>query len=256
MPKTESNPVPPPRTPKPNPVKQLLAAMRRRRGLTAGIAAAVVVAGAGAAVAVMGLPEWEVVDDLASLTAKPTLAELAKKAKESPKDAGLQRDLGDAQFEAGNRSAGLRAYDRALALEKDAPDRMLENLVDCYGKKEQAQAHAIITRHKLAQIESRLDDLTKSKVWRVRTGAISTLEKLGKASKSDYLNVWTADLQHTECEVRQYAVAKLGELGDKRALDPIRAAKKLEDETNTGWFASKCLGGRADEAEKKILAAR
>lgn len=234
---------------------RLLGVMRRRRGLTAGITAAVVVAGAGAAVAVMGLPDWEVVDNLASLTAKPTLAELAKKAKENPKDADLQRDLGVAQFEAGNRSAGLRAYDRALVLEKDAPDRMLANLVECYGKKEQPQAQAIIARHKLTQIESRLDDLTKSKVWRVRTGAIATLEKLGKASRSDYLNLWAADLQHPECEVRQFAVTKLGELGDKRALAAIRAARKQEDET-TPWFSFKCLGGRAEEAEKKILASR
>ena len=58
-----------------------------------------------------------------------------------------------------------------------------------------------------------------------------------------------------DCEVRRGAVEKLGRLGDKRALDEIRAAKST-DQANTPWYAFSCLGDRTEDAEQRILARR
>ncbi len=221
------------------------------------------VALAGAA-AVAGLVVWigswsgdEALSAIeATVGLRKSLPELKQEARENPKDADAHVALGDGYFEAKQRANALKAYDRALQLDPSAAtERMVANLIACYGTDEQSAAHAIITQYKLVSAEAGLRELTKSSRWKVRTGAMSTLEKLGKARRDDYLTVWTRDLSSPDCDVRRHAVEKLGELGDKRALAAIRAARK-KDQDETPWYAFSCLGGRADDAEKKILATR
>lgn len=225
--------------------------------LSIGIAVGAVVLVAAGAVAVMGMPDWEALDDMkATVGAKPTLAELAQKAKAEPKNAEAQVELGHAQFEAGQRGPALRSYDRALQLDKSvASSRMIDNLIACFSEKEENAAQAIISTYKLVDAEDQLRTLTSHKQWSTRTAALKALDKLDKAKPSDSLRVYALDLQTNDCEVKRRAVAKLGELGDKRALDDIRNAKKKEAE-ETPWYAFSCLGGRADDAEAKILASR
>lgn len=219
-------------------------------------AAVVIAAGAATWMATSDSGE-EFLDDLREqVGAAPTLEELRQRVKADPRSAPAHAALGDGQFAAGHRAAGLKSYAKALSIDAAvASDELLKNLVSCYGLNEQARAHALLVQHKLTRAERYLDDLAKHPKWSVRTGAISTLEALGKVTRDDYVTLWITDLGSTECKVRQYAVQKLGELGDRRALDAIRQAKKTEDAT-TAWFQPKCLGGRIDDAEKKILASR
>lgn len=210
-------------------------------------AAALVVVGAGVYVAVEGVPAW---------AGRPTLAEAAERAKERPDDARAQRTLGHARFAEGKRAAGLVAYERALTLDPEAhDDELLANLVACYGTKVQGDAASLIVRKKLVAIEPRLDDLARSDRYNVRWGALQTLEKLGRASRADFVNAWMKDLESEECDVRRAAVENLGKEGDKRALKALRAAR-TRDEAKRGWFGATCLGGRVDDAEKRIVAAR
>ncbi|MFZ5470180.1 MAG: hypothetical protein ACOZIN_12165 [Myxococcota bacterium] len=204
-----------------------------------------------------GLPDWEAIDQLQNAVgAQASLPELMKRAKENPKDASIQLDLGHAYFAAQKHKSALAAYDRALALDKSvASGRLIDNLLACYGKDEQGAAHAILVQYKLTHAEAGLRQLVDNARWSVRTGAMDTLERLGKATREDAFTVWMLDLKSPDCDVKRHAVEKLGELGDKRALDAIRAAKKKDDE-ETPWYAFSCIGGRAEDAQNKILAKR
>jgi len=217
--------------------------LRSRPKLFGGIAAAVVLAGCGALLAFHGLRAH-------------TLPELVAMAQADPKDASIRVELGDAYFEAGHRIPALRAYDKALQLDGSAATRrMVENLVSCFGAREMGPAAAIIVQYKLEDSEDALRALISSQKREVRNGAVDTLEGLKKARREDFLTVYTLDLASTDCDVQRSAVEKLGRLGDRRALDEIRAAAR-KDEANTPWYAFSCLGSRPKNAEERILASR
>lgn len=225
-------------------------AIRSRPKLTAGILAAAVLAAAGGTwLATEGLPDW------APLAPK-SFAEIARHARENPSDAGAQRDLGHAQWDAGRRTRALASYTRALALDAGAADdRLVEHLVASFGRAEQDRAEALIGKHKLKEAAKGLEPFTKSPRYAVRWGALRTLQKLGKDARPLYVNVYTADLGSSECGVRRRAVERLGMIGDRSALAAIRRAK-AEDEKTGGWFRGTCLGDREEKAEKAILARR
>ncbi len=230
-------------------------AVRRRPRTAALVAAGALVAVAGAAVAVRGLPDWEILEG-ARMVGKQGLKEAARQAREHPRDASAQKALGRAQFEAGHRRSGLRAYAGALSLDpRSADDVMAADLVSCYGRREQGEADALIARHKVVVAAKRLDPLASHRRHSVRWGAIRTLEKLGRATRSEYVRAWIADLDSPDCDVRRRAAEKLGEAGDRHALAKLRTARKHERD-ETPWYRSYCLGDRADEAERRILARR
>jgi HEAT repeat protein len=165
----------------------------------------------------------------------------------------LRAELARATFDAGQKSAALREYARALALRREVADsKLVEHLLSAFGTKDQVAAASLISKYKLVDAEDGLEKLTKHRGYYVRLAALGTLEKIGKADRADYLTVWLRDLESEDCDVRRHAVAKLGDLGDKRAIDALRAAKKKSDAEGS-WFSS-CLGSRTEEAEKKILA--
>ncbi len=207
------------------------------------------------AVAAFGLTRVMFPNSAEELAAEKSLAELKGEVAEDPKDATSQVALGHAYFMKDQKRAGLRAYERALALdEKSADDQMLKNLVSCFGYKvEQPEAAVLIVRHKLAGVEPHLDDLAKHERYLVRWGAINTLEKLGKDQRVDHVAALKLDLAEKDCKIRRRAVEELGKIGDRRSLDAIRAAKKKDDD-DTSWYESSCLGDRAKNAEKQILA--
>ncbi len=231
---------------------------RARPRLFGGIAGGGVVAGCAVVLALLnGLPDSKAIDKaMDTLGVKRTLPELVKMAQADPKDASIQLDLGHAYFEAGQRVSALKAYDKALQLDETAAsDRMVENLISCYGTEEMGAAGAIITRYKLVDGEDELRALVSNKKMRIRNGALTTLDGLKKAQRDDFLTVYTLDLSSPDCDVRRGALEKLGRLGDKRALDEIRAAKRT-DQANTPWYAFSCLGDRPEDAEQRILAKR
>jgi tetratricopeptide (TPR) repeat protein len=228
-----------------------------RPRLFGGVAGGVVVAACAVALAFYGLSDSKAFDELRDLVGmKHTLPELVKIAQADPNDASIQVDLGNAYFEAGQRASALTAYDKALQLDETAAtDLMIENLVSCYGRKEMGAAGAIITQYRLVSAEDELRVLVSDKRWLVRNGALNTLDGLNEAWRDDFLTVYTLDLAARDCDIRRGAVEKLGRLGDKRALDEIRAAKK-RDQAATPWYAFSCLGDRPEDAEQRILAKR
>lgn len=230
---------------------------RARPRLFCGIAGGGIVAGCALVLALNGLPDTKAIDEaMDTVGMKHTLPELVQMAQADPKDASIQLDLGHAYFEAGQRVSALKAYDKALQLDETvASDLMVENLISCYGTRQMGAAGAIITQYELVDAEDELRALVSNEKLRIRNGALNTLDGLKKAQRDDFLVVYTLDLASPDCEVRRGAVEKLGRLGDKRALDEIRAAKST-DEANTPWYAFSCLGDRPEDAEQRILARR
>ena len=215
------------------------------------IKAALVLLGAGAAVAgVVYAWRW-----LPGYLHRPAgISELKQATKQDPNSSERFRSLGHAQFTAGKRASALRSYERALALDETAADEtMLGNLAVAYGMNERAAADRLIARHHLLGMLPRLEQLASSRSREVRWAALGTLEKLGRATKADYMHAYVADLDASACEVRQHAVEKLGDIADHRVDSVLLAVKKHEDDT-TPWYRSRCLGDRIDTAEKKIAA--
>jgi HEAT repeat protein len=219
----------------------------RRRPWVSGIVALAVI------VLVSGVFLHARIQRMFAGSAPPSVADLQKDATAS--DSPEQwRALGHAEFAKGHPAAALKAYDRALSLDPAAADeQMRTNLVAAYYGKAQPAAQQIVVRHKLVDLTPRLERLTSERDSKVRWGAMSTLEKLGKTSKSDYRRALTADLESPQCDVRRKATERLGELGDQHAIPSLRLAKK-KDHDATPWYKATCLGSRPDKAEKQILA--
>lgn len=182
----------------------------------------------------------------------PSVAELQKDAA-AANAPEKWRALGHAEFAKGHVIAALKAYDRALSLDRAALDEpMRSDVVAAYFGKAQPAAQELVVRHKLVELTPRLERLTDDGDARVRWGAVSTLEKLGKTSKYDYRRALIADLDSPECDVRRKATERLGALGDQQAIPSLRLAKK-KDRDATPWYKASCLGSRPDKAEKQIL---
>jgi hypothetical protein len=239
------------------PLSRAANSVRRHPRIAIASAVAVLLCAAVAVAMLSGRPEFDAaMSPVQALVGRPTLAEATERAKKRPDDAAAQLALGHASFEARRRTAGLTAYARAMELDKTVQDdQMLENLVACFGTKQQDQAAALITRFKLVGAEDGLEKLTRHEVHAVRWGAIQTLSRVGKASRADSVSAWIADLGEEECDVRRNAVENLGKQGDPRALRAIRKAR-AKDREKPGWFGTTCLGNLPDEAEKQILARR
>ena len=91
-----------------------------------------------------------------------------------------------------------------------------------------------------------LEATTDKRNW-LRWNAIKALKKIGKVDKIDLAKVYILDLEHSgRCSIRKKAAQKLAELKDKRALGPLRAAKKRN------FFENICMGGTLQKAIKAI----
>jgi tetratricopeptide (TPR) repeat protein len=186
----------------------------------------------------------------------PTLDDLKAAVAKDPKNAKAQLTLANALFEAGKKEQALAAYDTALGLDPSlVNDKLADNLVGCFGTAQQLAAYNVILHRNVIAAEPGLRKLVADKRHGVRTNAAAALDKLGKASREDWLTLWIADTKEESCDIRRNAVEKLGQFGDRRALAAIHAANKKDDD-QTHWYQLTCLRSRPEDAEKKILARR
>ncbi|HEX9399593.1 MAG TPA: hypothetical protein VF912_05740 [Anaeromyxobacter sp.] len=225
----------------------------RRRPVLVGVVVVVIaaVAAGGAAIAYDVVPEITL-----NAFAPATVSTARADARARPNDAAAQRALGHALWAAKRRHAAVQAYERALALDATVADgETIANLLASFGGRNQREAEALIWKNKLVAAEDGLRTLAKSKTHGVRWGAVHTLDRLEKGSKAYWETAYILDLDSSKCETRRTAVEKLGTIGTRRAVAALREAK-ADDEKTGGWFRSRCLGERVDDAEQKILARR
>jgi HEAT repeat protein len=188
---------------------------------------------------------------------KPTLAELQTAVKANPKDARAHLELGYAMWEAKNQVVAIKEFDVALGIDPTlGSQKLADTLTSCFGTWCQQHAGAILGLYKVEKAEPKLLELTKSPLYSVRSTAVFTLEKMGKTEGIDYVGVYAAALATNDCEVKRHAVEKLSNFPqNQRAVTAIRDARAKEAK-ETPWYAFDCIGGRAEDAEKKILARR
>jgi hypothetical protein len=224
---------------------------RRRPALVAVAAVAILAAiGLGTFVAVEGLPELDLP------FAATNVADARQHVREHPGDAAAQRDLGHALWGAKRRRGAVTAYGRALAIDPGVADeRLVANLVDSFGSKRQRDAETLIWKHKLEGAQEPLEKLVGSRRYTVRWGAVRTLDRLGKGTRRNWETAYVADLDSPDCDVRRKAVEKLGAIGTPRSLSALRDAQADDDKTG-GWFKSRCLGDRVEDARERIAARR
>jgi hypothetical protein len=225
-----------------------------RIGVAAGVVAVI---GGCIALSVVGLPDWKAVDVAKEVVAlNPTLEQLEQAAANQPKDAEAQLALGHAAFDRGDRALGVDSYRRALRLDAAvATSRMTSNLLECFGQDEQWAAASLLSRYKLVEAEESLRTLTNHRAHWVRSTAVETLGKLGKATSDDVFRVYLADLRVKDCEVRQAAMRNLADIGDRRALEPIRRARD-KDLEETPWYGFRCLRVESEYAIEKLTRTR
>ncbi len=232
----------------------------KRRPLVSGLAVVAVALAAAAAfgVATDSLPDLDdIMPDIdVELFPRASLKDARKNARAHPRDAAAQRDLGHALWGAGKHHAAVTRYARALTIDRTATDdQMIAHLVASFGSRDQRQAEALIWRNELRGAEQGLEGLISSRRHTARWGAVHTLDKLGKGSRANWEKAYVLDLDAGDCDIRRTAVEKLGEMGSRRVLPALRKAG-AEDEETGGWFSRRCLGGRVEEAEQKILSRR
>jgi hypothetical protein len=229
---------------------------RNRPWLSAGMVTAVALAVGGYVyVEKEGLPDLPDLPDI-ELFAPKTVAEARRAVREHPADAAAHRALGHALWDKRKRHAAVLSYARALGIDRGvADDGMVQNLVASFGSRDQELAEALLWKNKLVAAEPGLERLVKSPRRKVRWGAVHTLDKLEKGTRGNWETAYVLDLDSPDCDVRRNAVEKLGAIGTKRAVAALRSAR-ADDEKTGGWFKSRCLGDRLDDAEQKILARR
>ncbi len=229
---------------------------RNRPWLSAGmVAAAALAVGGWVYVEKEGMPELPDLPDV-EIFAPKTVAEARAAVRAHPGDAAAHRALGHALWEKRKRHAALLSYARALGIDKGAADGdVVQNLVASFGSRDQELAEGLIWKNKLVGAEPGLEHLVKSPRRKVRWGAVHTLDKLEKGTRANWETAYILDLDASDCDVRRNAVEKLGGIGTKRAVAALRSARQ-DDEKTGGWFKSRCLGDRLDDAEQKILARR
>ncbi len=236
-------------------VRRTFGWFRNRPWLSAGLGAAVAVAvAAGVYVEREGVPELPLPE--LEIFAPKTLKDARAAVREHPGDAGAHRALGGVLWDKKKRHAALVAYSRALAIDPGAGDsEVVQHLVASFGTRDQELAEQLIWKNKLVGAQAGLEHLVKSKHRKVRWGAVHTLDKLDKGTRANWETAYILDLDASDCDVRRHAVEKLGAIGTKRAVAALRSARE-DDEKTGGWFRSRCLGDRLDDAEQKILARR
>jgi len=194
----------------------------------------------------------EIVTD--KLSTKTSLADLRARAKAEPKNADAQLELGHGYFAVDRRSSALHAYSKALGLNARIADQKLaNNLIGCFGKKEQGSAATLLGKYKITLAAAGLHEHTRDGHASVRSDALRVLEQMGKAERGDYVNVALQDLEVADCGMRRRAVEKLATYGDKRVIAALKAAAK-KDADATAWYASSCLGDAVAKAEAKVAA--
>jgi serine/threonine-protein kinase len=183
-----------------------------------------------------------------------------KQVREEPY---AQMVLGHAQASAQRSIQALIAYGKAVSLEpKLAQDKLMRTNVELIlDKKAPGVADAaieflgtLVSAANDGTASDQLVDLaSSSKVSRRRHKAMSVADEVGLGDRVDRLGSYLLDLEHGEsCLYRKEAVANLRALGNKKAIPPLRRARKRV-RTEGGFIKKKvntnaCLRTDATEA--------
>jgi hypothetical protein len=204
----------------------------------------------------------EAADMLAQGRPKEAAAFLMGHREEVREEPYAQMVLGHAQASAQRNILALAAYDKAVTLEpKFAKDKLMRTNVELMLAKKapgivDAALEFLGTLAKTgdwAAADQLVDLASSSKNARRRHTALRVADEAGLGDRVDRLGSYVLDLEQGEtCLIRKEAVGKLRALGDKKAIPPLREARKrirtegalMKRKVNT----NACLKSTANEA--------
>ncbi|MBN2574086.1 MAG: protein kinase [Deltaproteobacteria bacterium] len=147
-----------------------------------------------------------------------------------PKDGRVRYLLGNLEFADKNPSAGLQAYEEALRLDPGLRgDAAL--LVNVRGELNDKKLGFVALEMLAKQVGQPASDVladvaTDDRRSEFRTYARQACESLDCLEKVDLVASYGLDLsQGRNCEEKREAVRKLGQTGDKRAIEPLKRAR-------------------------------
>jgi hypothetical protein len=159
-----------------------------------------------------------------------------------PSDGRVRYLLGNLEFADKNPSAGLQAYEEALRLDPGLRgDAAL--LVNIRSEINDRKLGNVALEMMIKQVGKPAADLladlaSDDRRAEFRKAARDACETLDCGKKVDLVNSYSLDLtQGRTCEEKREAVQKLGETGDKRAIEPLKRARS-ERRSLLGGFLS------------------
>jgi len=159
-----------------------------------------------------------------------------------PSDGRVRFLLGNLEFADKNPSAGLQAYEEALRLDPGLrADAAL--LVNIRSEINDRKLGTVALEMMIKQVgkpagELLADLASDDRRAEFRKAAREACETLDCGKKVDLVNSYSLDLtQGRTCEEKREAVQKLGETGDKRAIEPLKRARS-ERRSLLGGFLS------------------
>jgi HEAT repeat protein len=120
-------------------------------------------------------------------------------------------------------SEAFSAWEDAAKLDPDALDRpeILEALEEELGGSRSQAAADLLGRIGTPGVR-RLQKATRSDNYRRRWAAVDGLKRIHQEDSVDLRDVYLADLTVRDCNVVTRAAGKLADLGDTRAIEPLR----------------------------------
>jgi len=154
--------------------------------------------------------------------------------------------LGAESAASGDFNAAVRAYSSALALnpeyKKDASP--VEKLLRAPEDEEADLAVSYIVSEWGKAAYKRLKEALKDPDYNTHWNAATALEELGY--RVDTLDLLVMDLNNEDCEMRKVAVEKMDELGDRKAIPKLEAARGRH------WDDNSCMGDSIDVAIENL----
>jgi serine/threonine-protein kinase len=163
---------------------------------------------------------------------------------------------GRAYFKMDRYEDGLKSYQAAAAKDKGVLSRkgVIEDIAGEF-KGPRAETAAQLLEMAGDPAVEFLSAAASDKDFKTRWRAIDTLKRMNRADKADMAAAYIADLRLTDCAVVKRAAKALGDLGDRRAVEPIKEVARRKK--SFFWEACEVPAARAAlvKIEKARLAA-
>lgn len=144
---------------------------------------------------------------------------------------------------------GIAHYQTALQHDPDMLEReeLLADLTRELGGPRASEAARLLHQAGDRAVDVLIEASRDEKNYRRRWAAIEALRDLGQEEKADLVAAYISDLSTDDCRIMTNTARQLGDIGDKRAIEPLRAAARRRT-----LFFEACEASAARAALRKL----